>query len=150
MRLCAAASWAQLIGPRWGSSLLQTRKIGREPGWKMETGQSEWFWGETGIQGRAGQLTQGRAEVRGREGEETGAGVMIHPEVDVIGSQSLCGPRVERRKKRMLGYRCRHLHSTPYLFLATGDWSCLYSLGLLKPPPRGVESGPCGCPRTGR
>lgn len=65
----------------------------------MEAGRSEWFWGETGIQSRAGQLVQGRAEVRGREGEETGAGVMIHPEVDVIGSQSLCGPRVGRRKK---------------------------------------------------
>lgn len=75
---------------------------------------------------------------------------MIHPEVDVIGSQSLCGPRVGRRKKGMLGYRCGHLHSIPYLFLATGDWSCLYTLGLLKPLPRGVESGPCGCPRTGR
>lgn len=66
----------------------------------MEAGQSEWFRGEQEFKGRAGQLVARKSRCQRQRGrEETGAGVMIHPEVDVIGSQSFCGPRVGRRKK---------------------------------------------------
>lgn len=77
---------------------------------------------------------------------------MIHPEVDVIGSQSLCEPRVGSRKKETragLSMQASAFHTISFSGLRRLE-SCLYALGLLKPPRLGVESGSCGCPRTGR
>lgn len=46
------------------------------------------------------EMSEARRE-RGRE--ETRVGAMIHPEVGVINSQSLCGPRVGRQEEMHAG-----------------------------------------------
>lgn len=42
---CGAASRVQLIGCRWGSNLLASSKIVREPDWKTKQSNLNFSWG---------------------------------------------------------------------------------------------------------
>lgn len=94
--------------------------------------QSELLFGKQEFKADRAVGSKGKRRYqRLREREETRAEVMMHPEVDVISSQCLCGPRVGRQEEMHAGLSVQAFHTIS--FLAKGDWGCLYPLSLLKP-----------------